>query len=182
LVALFVYGVFNVYLRIKQPAYLIAGLLLFAGFHGFYLYRYFREVEPIPYVLGNENRVEYLKRMLPEYSTFEFINHRLPPNAKIYLLFIGRRGYYCEREYFHDGGDLPWFLVSVIQSAQGPAEVEGMLKRAGITHLMVRPDLLARYLVNNLPPAKITLWNDFAMRRLSLDFQEHGYALYQLHG
>ena len=27
---------------------------------------------------------------------------------------------------------------------------------------MVRTDLLARYLLNNLPPAKITLWNEFA--------------------
>jgi hypothetical protein len=47
---------------------------------------------------------------------------------------------------------------------------------------MVRTDLLARYLVNNLPPAKITLWNAFATSRLSLDFQDRGYALYQLHG
>jgi 4-amino-4-deoxy-L-arabinose transferase-like glycosyltransferase len=182
LVALFVYGVFNVYLRIKQPAYLILGLLLFAGFHGLYLYRYFREVEPIPYLLGNENRADYLARMLPEYATFQFINRQLSPNSKIYLLFIGRRGYYCEREYFHDGGDLPAFLMGVIQSARGPAEVEGALRRAGITHLMVRTDLLARYLINNLAPAKIALWNEFAASRLSLNFQERAYALYQLHG
>ena len=34
LVALLVYAVFNIYLRIKRPAYLILGLLFFAGFHG----------------------------------------------------------------------------------------------------------------------------------------------------
>jgi hypothetical protein len=106
----------------------------------------------------------------------------LPRDAKIYLLFIGRRGYYCERDYFHDGGELPAFLLGAIQSAGEPAQVEGVLRREGITHLMVRTDLLARYLVNNLPPAKITLWNAFATSRLSLDFQDSGYALYQLHG
>jgi hypothetical protein len=47
---------------------------------------------------------------------------------------------------------------------------------------MVRTDLLARYLVENLPPAKIALWNEFAVSRLALKFQERGYALYQLHG
>ena len=182
LVVLFAYGVFNVYLRIKQPAYLFAGLLFFAGYHGFYLYGYFREVRPIPYLLGHETRAAYLARALPEYATFQFINQRLPRDAKIYLLFIGRRGYYCERDYFHDGGELPAFLLGAIQSAGEPAQVEGMLRREGITHLMVRTDLLARYLVNNLPPAKITLWNAFATSRLSLNFQDSGYALYQLHG
>ena len=182
LVILFAYGVFNVYLRIKQPAYLIAALLFFAGYQGSYLYGYFREVGPISYLFGNEPRADYLARTLPEYSTFQYINRQLPPNAKIYLLFIGRRGYYCERDYFHDGGELPAFLLGAIQSAREPTQVASMLRREGVTHLMVRTELLARYLVNNLQPAEITLWNEFAASRLSLDFQAHGYALYQLHG
>jgi hypothetical protein len=72
--------------------------------------------------------------------------------------------------------------MAAIQSARNPAEVEQTLRREGITHLMVRTDLLARYLLNNLSPAKIALWNQFAASRLSLSFQERGYALYQLHG
>jgi hypothetical protein len=182
LVALFAYGVFNLYLRIKQPAYLILCLLFFAGFHGFYLYRYFREAAPIAYLLGKESRTAYLTRALPEYSTFEFINRQLPQSAKIYLLFVGRRGYYCERDYFHDGGDLPVFLLGAIKATHEPAEVERILRDKKITHLMVRTDLLARFLGNNLSPAKIALWNEFAVSRLSLKYQAHGYALYQLHG
>jgi len=182
LVVLFAYGVFNIYLRIRQPAYLFAGLLFFAGLHGYYLFGYFREVGPIAYLLGSETRDAYLERVLPEYATFQFINRRLPRDSKIYLLFIGRRGYYCERDYFHDGGELPAFLLNAIQTAQGPAQVESMLRRQGITHLMVRTELLARYLINNLPPAKLILWNEFAASRLSLSFQEYGYALYQVHG
>ncbi len=182
LVILLVYAVFNMYLRIKQPAYLILGLLFFTGFHGLYLYRHFREVAPIPFLFGKESRAGYLTRMLPEYPTFEYINNQLPTDAKIYLLFIGRRGYHCLRDYFHDGGDLPAFLQGAILSAQEPAQVEHLLRRRGITHLMVRTDLLARYLGENLPPAKIALWNEFAVSRLSLNFQERGYALYKLHG
>jgi hypothetical protein len=106
----------------------------------------------------------------------------LPADAKIYLLFVGRRGYYCERNYFHDGGELPGFLRAAITSAREPAHVVDSLKKMGITHLMVRTDLLTRYLGENLPPAKLALWNEFAARRLSLNFHERGYALYQLHG
>jgi hypothetical protein len=182
LVVLFVYAVFNIYLRLKQPAYLFALLLFFVGYHGFYLCRYFQTVAPVQYLFGKQSRAAYLTRALPEYATFEYINDQLPSDAKIYLLFIGRRGYYCERDYFHDGGELPAFLQGAMLSAQEPAQVEHVLRREGITHLMVRTDLLARYLVENLPPAKIALWNEFAVSRLALKFQERGYALYQLHG
>jgi len=182
LVILLIFGVFNVYLRIKRPAYLLYGLLLFAGYHGFYLYRYFQEVRPLPYLLGSESRSAYLSRVVPEYETFQFINRELPGNAKIYLLFIGRRGYYCDRDYFHDGGELPALLMGALRAAAGPAQIEATLRREGITHLMVRTDLLGRYLVNNLAVDKIALWNQFAASRLSLAFQARGYALYQLHG
>ena len=40
MVMLFTYGVFNLYLRIKRPAYLFAVLLCFATFNGYYLWRY----------------------------------------------------------------------------------------------------------------------------------------------
>jgi Dolichyl-phosphate-mannose-protein mannosyltransferase len=182
LVVLSAYAVFNIFLRVKQPAYLFAILLFFAGYHGYYAYAYFRVVAPVRYLLGNENRAAYLSRALPEYATFEYINRNLPRDAKIYLLFVGRRGYYCERDYFHDGGELPGFLRTAITSAQEPAHVRDSLKKFGITHLMVRTDLLARYLGENLPPAKLALWNEFAARQLSLNFHERGYALYQLHG
>jgi hypothetical protein len=182
LVVLFVYAVFNIYLRLKRPAYLLALLLFFVGYHGFYLCRYFQTVAPVQYLFGKQSRAAYLTRALPEYATFEYINDQLPSDAKIYLLFIGRRGYYCERDYFHDGGELPAFLQGAMVSAQEPAQVEHVLRKEGITHLMVRTDLLARYLVDNLPPVKIALWNEFAVSRLALKFQERGYALYQLHG
>jgi hypothetical protein len=182
LVVLMVYGVFNICLRIKRPAYLYMLLLLFATYHGYYAYRYLRAVAPIQYLLANETRHAYLNRMLPDYATFEYINSRLPANAKVYLLFIGRRGYYCNRDYFHDGGELPAFLQTTIISAPNSAHIAHTLQGAGITHLMVRTDLLARYLVENLPPAKISLWNEFAQSWLSLKFHERGYALYHLHG
>ena len=85
LVVLFAYGVFNVYLRIKQPAYLFAGLLFFAGYHGFYLYGYFREVRPIPYLLGNETRAAYLARVLPEYATFRVHQSRDCPRTRKFI-------------------------------------------------------------------------------------------------
>ena len=115
MVILLTYGVFNVYLRIKQPAYLFAALFGFAAFNGYYLWRYFQEIAPLGYVTGRETQSAYLTRALPEYPAFQYINRELSPATKIYLSLVGRRGYYCEREYFHDGGELPGFLLGAIR-------------------------------------------------------------------
>jgi hypothetical protein len=180
LVALLVYGVFNVYLRIKRPAYLVAALLFFALLNGSYLWRYFQTVKPLGYLMGQESRETYLTRVVPDYSVFRYINRELPSTAKIYLLFIGRRGYYCERDYVHDGGELPGLLLSAIQSAKDSSEIAKTLQREGITHLMVREDLLVRFLNNNLSPDRQVAWNGFVAEHLHARFRDRGYALYQL--
>ena len=106
-------------LAIKRPAILFAGLLIFAVWHGAFLWKYVAAAAPWPYLVGEESRDDYLSRTLPEYPTFRYINRETPANAKIYLLFIGRRAYYCQRNYFHDGGELPGFLLGAIRNANG---------------------------------------------------------------
>lgn len=182
LVALLVYGVFNIYLRIKRPAYLFIVLFFFAALHGVYLWRYFEAVKPIGYLTGQESRETYLARVLPEYPVFAYINRKLPATAKIYLLFIGRRAYYCERQYVHDGGELPGLLVGAIRSAKNPSEIGEVLKKRGITHLMVREALLMRFLKSNLNRSQQNVWNAFVAEQLQLRFRNRGYALYQLDG
>jgi Dolichyl-phosphate-mannose-protein mannosyltransferase len=181
LVILLAYGVFNVYLRIKRPAYLFAALLGFAAFHGYYLWRYFQAAAPLAYLTGWENRTAYLTRVLPEYAAFHYVNRTLSPNAKIYLLFIGRRGYHCERDYFHDGGELPGFLLGAIRSAKEPAEIARQLKTKHLTHLLVRDELLLRFLSDNLDPAQQRLWDAFAAHHLKVLFSDRGYSVLQFY-
>ena len=182
LVILTVYGIHNVYLGIKRPVFLFAVLTGFFVWHGTYLWSYFRETAPLAYLSGNESRDAYLSRLLPEYAALQYINHNTGPAAKIYLLFIGRRAYYCDREYFHDGGDLPGYLLGAVRAAKSPEQIEQALKRKGITHLIVREDLLADFLTHNLTPAQAALWNRFAQEQLTLLFRDHGHAVYKLHG
>jgi Dolichyl-phosphate-mannose-protein mannosyltransferase len=182
LVILLIYGVFNVYLRIKRPAYLFAALLCFAAFHGYYLWRYFQTADPLGYLTGRESRAAYLNRVLPEYAAFQYVNRTLPPQAKIYLLFIGRRGYHCERDYFHDGGELPGFLLGAIRSAKEPAEIARQFKTKHLTHLLVRDELLLRFLSDNLDPAQQKLWDAFVAHHLKSLFSDRGYSVLQLYG
>jgi hypothetical protein len=182
LVILLTYGIFNVYLRIRKPAYLFAALVSFAAFNGYYLWRYVQEVSPLGYITGQESRSAYLTRLLPEYPAFQFINGELPPTTKIYLLFAGRRTYHCKREYFHDGGELPGFLLDAIRSAKEPADIGRRIKTKQLTHLLVREDLLVRFLNDNLDPREKRLWDAFASDHLKRLFGRQGYSVLQLHG
>ncbi len=182
LVALMIYGVFNIYLRIRRPAYLVAVLVFFAAWHGTYLWRYFEAASPIAYLFGGENRDDYLSRMLPEYSAFRYVNLTTMPTAKIYLLFMGRRAYYCDRQYFHDGGDLPGFLLGAIRGAKDPGQIGLSLKQRKITHLLMREDLLVAYLTNNLTPGQARLWHEYAVGQLKPVFRKSGYSVYELNG
>lgn len=182
LVVLAVYGVFNIYLRIKQPVYLFAGVVFFVAWQGSYLWQYVRDAAPSSYLLGHESRDAFLTRMLPDYPAFQYVNQTLPPKAKIYLLFMGRRAYYCERNYFHDGGELPGFLLGAIRAAEDAEQIEQALRRQDITHLMIREDLLTRYLMANLTRGQGGVWNDFVTKQLRLVFRHSVYAIYQLHG
>jgi 4-amino-4-deoxy-L-arabinose transferase-like glycosyltransferase len=182
LAALMVYGVFNVYLRIKRPIILAAVLLFFTAWHGIYLWRYIQAAEPLGYLTGRESREVYLTRMLPEYAAFRYINRETPAAAKMYLLFVGRRAYYCERDYFHDSGDLPSVLLAAIRGAKDADQIAQSLKQINITHLLMREDLLAAFLNNNLTSDQAKIWNEFALNRLTALFRERGYSVYQLHG
>jgi hypothetical protein len=57
-----------------------------------------------------------------------------------------------------------------------------MLKAQGITHLMVREELLVRFLNNNLDARQRLLWNRFVAEHLHVQLRDRGYALYQLDG
>ena len=180
LVVLLVYGIFNMYLSAKRPALLFATLIFFAACHGTYLWGYLHRDRPFNYLRGSETREAFLRRALPEYPAMQYVNDEVAPPAKIYLLFLGRRAYYCERDYFHDAGELPAFLIGAIQKAKDPQDIGRTLKSRNITHLLLREDLLIRFLTENLTPALGRMWNDFATTRLRLAFRERGYAVYEI--
>jgi hypothetical protein len=181
LVVLFTYGVFNIYLRIRRPVYLFAAVVFFAAFNGTYLWHYFRDIAPLGYLTGQESRTAYLARMLPEYPAFRYVNQETSPAAKIYLLFIGRRAYHCERDYFHDGGELPGFLLGVVRSAKEPGDIARQLKAKGLTHFLARDDLLVRFLRDNLTPAQQRLWDAFVAQHLKNLFSDRGYSVAEIH-
>src|SRR5262245_8791948 len=182
LVILLVYALHNIYLRIARPWVLVTLVASLLALNLIYMAAYFRRVSPLAYIVGKESREAYLTRALGEYPVFQYINQNLPASARIYLLFVGRRGYYCRRSYFYDGGELPGVLLQTLKTAEDPSGVEKQLKERNLTHLVAREELLQRFLTDNLPPHKLGLWQAFKERGLRELYHAHGYFLYQIDG
>lgn len=182
LAILFAWGVHNIYLRTAHPSYLFVGVALLLALNGSRLWNYFSSTSPTDYLSGRESREHYLSRMLPDYPAFRYVNQTLPSTAKIYLLFMGRRAYYCERDYFHDPGENPWLLLHMIQAAQNRGEIQARLAGRGITHLLIREELLERFLNNNLNSDQRQVWASFTRSRLGILFHSGGYSLYEIYG
>ncbi len=182
LVILLVYGIHNVYLRIVHPSLLVGAVLLLVALNGVYFWNYFHSVSPVKFLRGKESRESYLTRMLPDYPAIQYINQNLPSTARVYFILMGRRAYYSQRDYYHDSGDNPWHLMRMIENSQSEEGIVEKLREKGLTHLLVREDLLKGFLRGNLVPEKQRVWDSFVFSHLKGLFRDRRYSVYQING
>ena len=68
---------------------------------------------------------------------FQYINHELPEPSKILALFLGNRGYYCDRELIF-GNNL---FKRIVRNAHSADNIAAEIQKKGFTHLFIRYDL-----------------------------------------
>ena len=81
-----------------------------------------------------------------------------------------------------DGGDNAALLVGLIGAAKEGADIEIGLRKRGLTHLMVRTNLLLSYLKNNLTAENSGMWNGFVRGHVQTLYQDESYAVLEIHG
>lgn len=182
LVILAVYGIKNAYYlhgRIsKILCVCVCGLLL--TLNTGYLYQLFKINQPLSYILGKVSRDQYLTERLGNYEVFKYINKNLPRDAKIMFLFMGNRGYYCDREYVYDTYYSGMTLRDIIQRSKSIYEIRLALIEMKITHLLMNYQLTWEFLHNNLERDKENLFSHFIGHDTKLLFTQHGYSLYKI--
>jgi hypothetical protein len=159
-----VMGIMNLFAWTSQktgpfkPVYvfvLILFLLMLGARNFIYLNNYFQSLQPANYVLNLETRDAYLKRHIRSYAAIVYINRHTPPNARIRLLFLARRGYYLDRIYEDDATYGMDVMRGLAANTGEEKSFRKYLFALGCTHLLMRMDLSNQFLRDNYPPDTI---------------------------
>jgi len=101
---------------------------------------------PFDFLSGAITRDEYITRYRPEYPVIKYINKHLPQDAKILFIFMGNRGYFCDREYVFDMKNYRSTLLQLVKNEHDPKTVSCRLKRMEITHFLIRRDIFDKWM------------------------------------
>ena len=145
-----------------------------------YIVNQYKYVEPFSYLSGSLSRDEYIAKHLLEYPTMQYINKRLPADAYILFLFMGNRGYYCDRDYLFDMHKSKSRLYGIVEEAEGSEDILAGFKNVGITHLLMNLDLLNKWINMSFDQRGRVLLQGFFREYVETTYSQHGYALYTL--
>jgi len=73
------------------------------------------------------------------------VNRELPSTAKVWLINMRRDSYHLDRPYFSDFIFEDYTLTRYVRAATGVEEIRDRVRADGITHLLVRHDILLDY-------------------------------------
>lgn len=177
------YKVLNLFqaLKGKRARWLGTVLVWSAGtfalaLNGRYLFTQFELVQPFGYLSGKVSRDEYIAKHRPEYPAMKFINEKLPSDVLVAFIFLGNRGYYCERDYVFGESQLER-IVKQVNTSEG---IHLGLARSGITHLFVCDPLFKKWAMNRLSEKEINNLNDFFERYSKVIYSNQGFTVLSL--
>ncbi|MBW1824543.1 MAG: glycosyltransferase family 39 protein, partial [Deltaproteobacteria bacterium] len=141
-----------------------------------YIIGQFKYVAPFRYLDGSVNRDKYIAGYRPEYPAQKYINDNLDSDAKLLFIFLGKRGYYCDREYVFDIG----ILERLIKSSESPEDILNGLDKQGITHILIYYHLFEKWMSDNFSEEKLFLTQRFFREHVELLFHENGFGVLNL--
>jgi len=145
-----------------------------------YLFGQYKYVNPFNYLDGTLTRDEYIEKYRFEYPTIRYINKNLPLNAKILFIYIGNRGYYCDRKYIFDINRNRSMLHQVLKRSNGPEDILQDLKNKGVTHLLIRYDLFEPWVKSDFTIIEQKFIGRFFKEHVKLLYFKWGYGVSQL--
>jgi len=152
------------------------GMLAAGGYSAGYLVSQFGHVQPFSYLSGGLSRDAYITAFRPEYPVLQYANRETPKDAKVLLAFMGRRGYYLDRDYIPGVAR----LGQAFKEAETPEAALKALEKDRITHLMVFLPILARWTEDNLKEEGQDRAKRFFREHTRLLCRNGGYGLFEV--
>lgn len=158
----------------------VCSVLFALGLNTMYIHEQFSDVKPLSYISGKVTRDEYIEQYRPEYPAMKYINAQLPSGSKILFVFVGNRGYYCDRQYKFDMQDNRSWIGMLLESSQDAQAVWEGLKRDGITHVLINMGIFNRWASQSFSPLDLAQVRSFFNGYLHLLYHKNGYGVFVL--
>jgi 4-amino-4-deoxy-L-arabinose transferase-like glycosyltransferase len=142
-----------------------------------YVFSQYEYVNPFGYLSGAVSRDRYIETYRREYPVLRYINENLPHNSKILLIHMGKRGYYCDRQYVLDMKFNNSMLHQLVRDSNGPEEILQGITSRGITHLLISYDIFDRWVRTAFSNREQELLKTFFGRHVKPLFFESGYGI-----
>ena len=154
-----------------------AATIVFIAFNFLYLKDYFNIVQPVKYILNQETKDEFLSRNVGSYPAMQYINKNLPDDVKVFLMFLGRRGYYLNRPYYHERSFGTNTINGMVKASTDKQHFQTYLQFLDCTHILMRTDLVNKYLHDNFPEKTIVNFLNLVKECWDPIYESNGYAV-----
>jgi len=171
---------YNNYIILIGRTILFAGIGLLLARNLLYLNNRTVFIQPLKYVFKHENKDAFLRRNLEHYAAVEYINNHLSKDAKIFTMFLGRRGYYLERDYKNETSFGRSTLSGMITSSETEERFTEYARSLGATHIFMRSVLVDKYLYDNFSQKEIVRFMNLIRKLWKPVYDYNGYAVWDI--
>ena len=133
---------------------------------------------PVKYI-QQETNDEFLSRNVGSYPAIRYINENLPSDVKVFLMFLGRRGYYLDRPYYHERSFGMNTINNMVKASADKQDFQTYLQSLSCTHILMRTDLVNKYLRDNFPEKTIFRFLDIVKECWNPIYESNGYAVWE---
>ena len=143
----------------------------------FYLKNLFVYVKPFDYITGKVSRDDYIARFRFEHPAMQYINENLPADSYIWLIYIGKRGYYLNRPYAPDKAN---HFIRIVKSYNSSEAIKADLIRCGVTHLVIQTGFLNKWKSEIFSAKQQVVFKKFFRENTALLYHKNYVGVFQL--
>ena len=152
-------------------------LLVPLGYNVQYLATQFAEVNPLSYLTGDLTRDQYITKHRFEYPAMQYINKNLPEDSRILFVFLGKRGYYCDREYIFDMNNSKSTIERLVKKANNVNEIYQGIRKSGVTHLLIYHCIFEKWKNDRFSIEEKELLNGFLYKYVEMVYYDKGFSV-----
>ena len=171
---------FHITVRSISRIVLFACVSILLASNFFYLRDRINIIKPLPYIFGQESRENFLKRHLLHYNAVRYINANLMDDAKVFTMFLGRRGYYLDKDYRNERSFGRNTISHMVNSSTHEKKFTKYVRSMNVTHILMRTELVDNYLKDNFSQEEIKRFLNLAKKCWKLVYETNGYTVWDI--